>query len=215
LPLVTPEAVKHVAEERAVFGESRVIEVVGGIPVESDLLHDTLGTLVHDGRERDDLFEADVREAEFQARSRPLLCVTAPPHPICQPPPDLDTGREWECCWIVLGEWPEAYVAHKRLSTPNLHGPQPVADLIEQGVRTIGEGVALLSRELTREEFHHGRVAVHRRERPAVFGPPPSEGESLGDERGTRLDAHGRRAYGARSWLESCQWSCGSRQRIR
>src|SRR5579883_1501528 len=90
----TPDSVEYVSPERMPLGDRRVVEVIGLRSRHSDPLHDGPRSEIRCGRERDDLLQSQVPEAEFEGRAGGLGGVAAAPMRAGQPPADLDAGRE-------------------------------------------------------------------------------------------------------------------------
>ena len=114
-----------------------MVEVIGRVAVHPDALHDRPRPAIGRHRERDDLVETDVVEAERQRAPRRLGCVPVPPMPAREPPTDfhgLPAQRD--------RRRPEPHVSDERRDVRDLDRPQAPAVSVPLGFDAIDERVA-------------------------------------------------------------------------
>src|SRR4029450_2675990 len=92
--LLAANAVEHKWSEGVVAREERMLKVVRWVARHAEALHDSPRTDVADGREGNDLLEAQMVEAEGDGCPSPFRRVAASPVLACEAPADLDGRAE-------------------------------------------------------------------------------------------------------------------------
>lgn len=164
------QPVEHMTTETMTLGKLRVVEVVGGIMVHPQLLHDPLRGMIGSSGERHDLIEAEYTEAVVEHSLRSFSGYTLVPVSAGETPSDL-VGRSERR--VKRGRI-EPDKAGERAGGVDLDSPEAPSALSEPGRDAIDESVALSSGEDGGKVLHDRRVGVECRERlPVLLSPTP------------------------------------------
>lgn len=165
---------EHVTKEGIVRRELGMIEVLPGIARHSEALHHRARAEVGWHRERDNLRESVLVEADSTRLARGLAREAAPPSRAREAPGDLDRGREMR----VEADAMQPHESDEGLTAFDFHGPGPEAVLGEVGVDAVCEAVARGAVEHSAQMHHHLRIGVQAREGFTISVPKRAEHES-------------------------------------
>src|SRR5262245_34313188 len=148
--------------------EGRMIEVVGRITRQADLLHDAPRTHIARHRERYDPLEPQDLEGKVSYRARPLGSVAGAPVLAGKAPADLHSRRERS---LEAGDG-QPDEPSERGHPWDLDRPQSEPMALEVRLDQRSESVTLFARQRPLEVLHDSRIGIESGKGRAVFRQP-------------------------------------------